>query len=94
MKRFEVYKNIRKHAMIMGLSISHFAMMMSGVIGSLLYVIFSFSFYGIIAVFILNAALYIVLTHLSRKSLSLDFKSVFPVGISNKNQSPLYYEED
>jgi len=94
MKKFEVYKNIRKRAMIMGLVISHFAIMMTGVISSLLFVIFSFSFLGIIVVFVINAALYVALTHLSRKTVDLSFQKVFPIGISNKNQSSLCYEED
>ena len=94
MKKFEIYKNIRKRAMIMGLSISHFALMMTVVIGSLLYTIFSFSFYRIIAVFIINAAVYVALTQLSSNKALLDFKKVFPISISNKKQSQLDYEED
>ena len=94
MKKFEIYKNIRKGAMIMGLSIAHFALMMTLVIGSLLYIIFSFSFYGIVAVFIINAIVYVALTHFSRNTSLFDFKKVFPESISNKKQSQLHYEED
>lgn len=92
MKKFEIYKNIRKRAVIMGLPISLFALMMTAVIGSLLFVIFSFSFLVIIGVFVFNASLYIVLTSITRNPALLQFKKVFPKSISNKRQSPLYYE--
>ncbi|MFI1770714.1 hypothetical protein [Thalassobellus citreus] len=83
MKKFEVYKNIRKRAMIMGLPISLFALMMTAVIGSLLLVIFSFSFLVIISVCVINATLYVVLTQLT-KNPSLHLKKVFPQTITNK----------
>ena len=101
MKKFEIYKNIRKQAMIMGLSIAHFALMMTVVIGSLLSIIFSFNFYGIVVVFIINAIVYVVLTHFSKNTSLLDFKKVFPLSISNKKpcladrqESQLHYEQD
>ncbi len=93
MKRFEVYKNIRKRAVIMGLPISLFALMMTAVIGSLLFIIFSFSFSIIISVFVFNATLYIALTHITKNPALLHFKKVFPQTISNKNQSQLLYED-
>lgn len=92
MKRFEVYKNIRKRAVIMGLPISLFALMMTSVIGSLLLIIFSFSFLVIICVFVVNATLYVALTHLTKNPALLHFKKVFPQTISNKKETPLYYE--
>lgn len=92
MKRFKVYKNIRKRAVIIGLPISLFALMMTCVIGSLLFIIFSFSFSVIIGVFIINAALYIALTNLTKNPALLHLKKVFPQSISNKKESQLYYE--
>lgn len=92
MKKFQVYKDIRKRAVIMGLPISLFALMMTGVIGSLLFVIFSFSFSVIIGVFIANSALYIALTHITKNAARLHFKEVFPQTISNKKDSQLYYK--
>ncbi|TYA89183.1 hypothetical protein FUA24_03335 [Seonamhaeicola marinus] len=92
MKRFEVYKNIRKRAVIMGLPISLFALMMMSVIGSLLFVIFSFSFMVVISVVIWNVMLFVALTELSKNPALLHFKKVFPKTISNKKQSHLYYE--
>ncbi len=92
MKKFEVYKNIRKRAVIMGLPISLFALMMTSVIGSLLLIIFSFSFSVIITVFVFIATLYIALTHITRNPALLHFKKVFPQTISNKNQIQLLYE--
>lgn len=94
MKKFEVYKNIRKNAMIMGLPISLFALMMTCVIGSLLFIIFSFSFVVIISVFVINAALYIVLTHITKYPALLHFQKVFPQTITNKKTSHLHYEEN
>lgn len=93
MKRYEVYKNIRKRAMIMGLPISLFAIMMTSVIGSLLFIIFSFSFVVVISVFMLNATLYVVLTHLTKHPALLHFKKVFPLAISNKRTNQIQYED-
>ena len=61
MKRFEVYKNIRKRAVIFGLPISLFALMMISIVASLLVIIFSFSFGIVIGVLVFNATLYIAL---------------------------------
>ena len=94
MKRFEVYKNIRKRAVIMGLPISLFALMMTVVIGSLLFIIFSFSFTVIISVFLLNGVLYIALTHITKNPALMHIKKVFPQTISNKKGSRLHYAED
>lgn len=92
MKKFEVYKNIRKRAVIMGLPIALFALMMTAVISSLLFVIFSFSFSVIISVFVFNAGLYIALTHVNKNPALFHFKKVFPNCISNKKNSQFYYE--
>lgn len=94
MKKFEVYKNIRKRAMIWGLPISLFALMMISIIGSLLFIIFSFSFLVIISVFVFNAILYVGLTHMIKNPGLLHFTKVFPQTISNKKQSNLNYEEN
>ena len=94
MKKYEVYKNIRKRAVIMGLPISLFALMMTAVIGSLLFIIFSFSFAVIISVFVLNATLYVALTHITKHPALLYFKKVFPQTISNKKLSQLRYEKN
>ncbi|MEE9361651.1 MAG: hypothetical protein V3U92_03540 [Cellulophaga sp.] len=92
MKKFEVYKNIRKRAVIMGLPISLFALMMTAVIGSLLFIIFSFSFIIIISVFVFNASLYVALTHIAKNPTLLQIQKVFPKTISNKKESHFYYE--
>jgi len=93
MKTYEVYRNIRKRAMVMGLPIALFALMMIVVIGSLLVIIFSFSISVIISVFVCNAGLYIILTHVTKNPSLLYFKRVFPQTISHKKQSLLYYED-
>lgn len=94
MKRFGVYRDIRKRAVIMGLPISLFALIMTSVIGSLLFIIFSFSLLVIISVFLFNGCLYVVLTQLTKQPALLHFKKVFPTTISNKKLSRLYYEEE
>ncbi len=92
MKKFEVYKNIRKKALVFGLPISLFALMMIAIVASLLVVIFSFSFGTIIAVFILNGTLYIALTRFAHNPNLLQFSRVYPKIISNKKSSNLDYE--
>ena len=94
MKRFEVYKNIRKRAVIFGLPISLFAIMMIAVIASLLVVIFSFGFGIIIGVLAFNGMLYVGLTKFADNPHLLQFSKVFPNSISNKQSSALYYEEN
>ena len=94
MKKYEVYKNIRKQALIIGLPISLFALMMLSVIGSLMFIIFSFSFYGIISVILINAALFVVLTQITNNPTLLHFRKVFPNSISNKKVTFLNYEEN
>ena len=92
MKRFEVYRNIRKKAMIFGLPISLFALMMIAIVASLLVIIFSFSFVMIIGVFVFNAALYVALTRITNNPQLFQFAKVFPKIISNKKNTVLDYE--
>jgi hypothetical protein len=94
MKKFEIYKNIRKQAVIFGLSISLFALMMVVILASLLIIIFSFSFGIIIGLFIINAALYIVLTRINNTPQVFQMKKAFPTIISNKRNSSFDYEQD
>ncbi|WP_026752999.1 hypothetical protein [Sediminibacter sp. Hel_I_10] len=94
MKTFEVYKNIRKKAVIFGLPISLFAIMMVAILASLLIIIFSFSFGTVIGVFICNAILYIVLTRITNNPQLFQIATPFPKIISNKQNSGLHYEED
>ncbi len=94
MKIYEVYKNIRKQAMIIGLPISLFALMMVSVIGSLFVIIFSFNLGVIISVLVFNIGLYIVFTYVTNKPSTPHIQQVFPETISNKKLSPLSYEED
>lgn len=94
MKKYEVYRNIRKGAIIMGLPISLFALMLVSVIGSLLIIIFSFSLGVILSVVICNIVLYLVLTQITRQPALFKLQKVFPQTISNKKLSPFSYEED
>lgn len=84
LRKFEVYRNMRKQAEIMGLSISLFALMMTSVIGSLMVIIFSFGFIVILSVVLFNVLLYITLVYLTKNPSRFYFKKVFPKTISNK----------
>ena len=92
MKRFEVYRNIRKRAIIFGLPIFLFALMMMLVLASLMVIIFSFSFGMIIGVAIFNAALYIALTRITNNPQLFQLAKAFPKIISNKRNSGIHYE--
>jgi hypothetical protein len=92
MKKFEPYKNIRKKAVIFGLPLSLFALMMMSILGSLMIIIFSFSFIMIIGVMVFNAALYIALIRISNNPQLFQVTKVFPKIISNKRNTGLHYE--
>lgn len=92
MKSYEVHRNIRKKALIFGLPIAFFALMMLCIIGSLLAIIFSFSFGMIVFVVCLNLGLYFLLIKVATSPQLLHFRSVFPQMISNKKSSGLSYE--
>ncbi|WP_108424495.1 hypothetical protein [Flagellimonas amoyensis] len=94
MKRYEVYRNIRKRAMVMGLPISFFALMMVSVICSLLIIIFSFSFGVIVGLLLANALLYGALVQWVKKPFQTGFTQVFPSSLSNKNRNPYAYGQD
>ncbi|MBA6153083.1 hypothetical protein [Gelidibacter maritimus] len=94
MKKFEIYKNIRKRAVIFGLPISLFALMMVSIIASLLIIIFSFSFMLIIGILIFNATLYVALSKLTHNPQLFQIVKAFPRIISNKKNSGFDYEED
>ncbi|TMU50774.1 hypothetical protein [Flagellimonas algicola] len=93
MKHYEIYRDIRKRAMVMGLPISLFALMMTSVILSLLVIIFSFSLLVIVSVLVFNIILYVTLTHITQKPVLFYFQRVFPKTISNKRISHLTYED-
>jgi len=92
MKRFEVYKNIRKRAVIFGFPISLFALMIVSILASLLIVIFSFSFVMIIGILVFNAALYVALTRITHNPQIFQTSNAFPKIISNKRNSGFNYE--
>ena len=94
MKQFEVYRNIRKGAVIFGLPISLFALMMICIVASLLVIIFSFSFGIIIGVLLFNSALYIALIRITNNPRFFQMAKAFPKIISNKRNSGFDYEQD
>ncbi|MCM4158453.1 hypothetical protein FHG64_12780 [Antarcticibacterium flavum] len=94
MKQFEIYRNIRKGAVIFGLPVSSFAIMMICIIASLLVVIFSFNFWIIIGVLIFNCALYLVLIRINNMLQLFQLRAMFPDIISNKRNSGFDYDKN
>ena len=94
MKKFEVYKNIRKGAVIFGLPLPLFALLMICIVASLLVIIFSFSLAIIISAFLLNGVLYTLLMRISSNPRLFHIAKVFPKLISNKKSSQFNYEEN
>jgi hypothetical protein len=93
MRTFQIYRNIRKRALIFGLPVSLFALQMAAVIGSLLVVIFSFSLLLVMAAIAINLMLYIMLLKLTHQPHILHIQKVFPTAISNKKTTVLHYED-
>ena len=93
MKSYKIYRNIRKKALIFGLPISLFAIQMAAVIGSLLGVIFSFSFLLVLGAICVNLILYAVLLKLTHQPHLVNFQKVFPQSISNKKTTGFHYED-
>jgi hypothetical protein len=93
MKSYPIYRNIRKRALIFGLPVSLFALQMAAVIGSLLVIIFSFSFFLVMGGLGINITLYVVLLKLTHQPHMLHLQRVFPSAISNKKTTALCYED-
>lgn len=93
MKKYEVYRNIRKGAVIFGLPLPLFALMMAAVLGSLLIVIFSFSFGIVLGAIVFNLLLYFGLLNRSKASRVFQFYSPFPRRISNKKPTLFNYDK-
>jgi hypothetical protein len=87
MKKFEIYKNIRKQALIWGLPLTYFALQMASVIASLLLIIFSFSLGVVFGVFVWNGLLYILLTKWALHPVQLFMAKTFPDRISNQRSN-------
>jgi hypothetical protein len=94
MKKYEPYRNIRKGAVIFGLSLPLFALMMLSIIASLLVIIFSFSLGVITSTLLFNAFLYLGLNRISRLLEFVQMTGAFPKMISNKRNSGIDYEKD
>lgn len=94
MRSYEVYRNIRKGALIWGLPLSLFALLMVSVVASLLIIIFSFSLIMVLALSFWNAALSIGLNKMNNSSRILYIRKVFPKSISNKKDNILNHVED
>ena len=92
MKKYQVYRNIRKRALIFGLPVSLFALQVAGVIGSLLVVIFSFILLLLLGVAAVNLMLYVIFLKLTYQPQLLHLAKVFPSAISNKKTTLLNYE--
>ena len=89
MKRFEVYRHIRKRALIFGLPVAFFALQIMAVIGSLMAVIFSFGLAVLFGALLANGVLYGLLLKLAQDPGLLSLGKTFPKMISNKRTQPL-----
>lgn len=94
MIKFEVYRNIRKSALIFGLTLPLFALLMLCIIASLLVIIFSFGIVVVTGALLVNTILYALLLRISRRPLNFPLMRTFPFAISNKKTSGLNYEEN
>lgn len=83
---------MRKRAVIFGLPLSLFALMMVAILVSLLVVIFSFGFGVIIGLLSFDAILYIALTRIANNPQLSQTGNPFPKIISNKRNSGIHYE--
>ena len=91
MKRYTIHRNIRKRALIFGMPVSSFAILMSSIIVSLLAIIFSFSVGLILVIVIWNSGLYSLLLRLPQ--LKLPSFSSTPKVLSNKQIGLSQYED-
>ncbi len=94
MKKFEIYKNIRKRAVIFGLPIFLFAVMMISILASLFVIIFSFNLGIAVGILLFNSGLYIALIRLTGNPQLFQISRTYPKIISNKRNSGIDYEQD
>lgn len=94
MRSYKVYRNIRKGALIWGLPLSFFALLMVSVVASLLIIIFSFGPIIVFGVFVWNGCLFIGLTKMKGNTRFFNLRKVLPKSISNKKDNILSHVED
>lgn len=85
---------MRKRAIIFGLPISLFALMMVSILASLLIIIFSFGFGIIMGLLLFNGVFYIVLIRIANNPQLFHLGNPFPKIISNKQNSGLEYDQN
>ena len=94
MRTYKVYRNIRIGALIWGLPISLFALLIISVVVSMLIIIFSFSTFMVIGLLLWNAGLYTGLIRIKSVLRLVQLQRVFPTSISNKKVNPISYVQD
>lgn len=94
MRSYKVYRNIRKEALIWGLPLSLFALLMVSVVASLMIIIFSFGLIMVGAFILWNASLFIGLHKMNANPRPFNFRKAFPKSISNKKDNILSHVED
>ncbi len=92
MKKYCTYRDIRKRALVMGLPLSSLAIMMISIVGSLLFIIFSFSLIAVLSAFAINASLFMGLSYMVSNPGLFIFSNPFPKIITNKKDNLLHYE--
>ncbi|MEO2062159.1 MAG: hypothetical protein ABGW97_04195 [Christiangramia sp.] len=94
MKRYTMYRDIRKEALIMGLPVMLFGVQIVALVLSLFLLIFSFSLVVLLAILLGNIGLYLGLLRYVSRNKSVTFFRVFPKEISNKAINKLPYEKN
>lgn len=94
MKKYNVYRDIRREALIMGLPLLLFAIQIVFLVISLLVLIFAFSFLSILITIFGNIGLYIGLLRLASSKRKVQFFRLFPELISNKSVNNFPDEKD
>ncbi len=89
MRTYPIYRDIRKGAVIWGLPLSLFALLMVSVIASLLIIIFSFGVGPILGLLLWNGAFYTGLARWQGHRPTLGTN--FPKHIHNKKQNLLHH---
>lgn len=84
MKQFKTYRDIRKRALVMGLPLNALAIMMLSVVGSLLVIIFSFSFFMVLLVVVFNGGLFFGMSYLHAHPEVLHLSNPYPKLVTGK----------
>ena len=93
MKRYTPYYHIRSSAVIMGLKTPYFVMLVGAIIMGAFVLIFSFNIGKLLLILPLWLGVYVGLTRISRKGITIVLQTIFPRAISNRQTQPFTYDD-